>query len=71
MTKILTRRECEVLRVVADYLIKDLPIKNTADALKISYKTLDVHLTNARRKLGYHSTWTMIYHFLKQNEKLS
>jgi DNA-binding NarL/FixJ family response regulator len=50
--EILTRRECQVLKLLA----AGLPNKNIASKLKISIRTVETHRAHLTRKLGIKST---------------
>lgn len=62
---LLSPREREVTRSVADAIVDDKPIKTICEDLKISPDTLEVHLRNIRKKLEVNTTATVIVHFLK------
>lgn len=70
--KDLTGREIEVVK----YMARGFNLKQTGDALGISSKTVEIHRTNLRKKMGNLSTAEIIRHayvwgLIKDNELVS
>jgi DNA-binding NarL/FixJ family response regulator len=59
--RLLTRRECEVLRLIASGATN----KKIADALSISVKTVETHRTRILQKLDAHSTAELVRYAIK------
>ena len=61
MVSVLTRREEEVLRLIA---VKGMTVRQTARSLVIADGTADAHMMNIRKKLGAHTTAHAVYLWL-------
>ncbi len=59
--RILTKRECEILRLIA----LGLTNKRIADKLYISVKTVETHRTRIHQKLNVHTTAELVRHAIK------